>query len=267
MGRLGEEYSAIDEFLAKRGLEKPMDRFHIHGWRWHTASLAREAGRLCSLAQRAKAVEEARGDNSNTMAQALQQAAEYVVGFNMKGLHRIEADLMFPWMREKLTNIEDASADVTKEFSDVMNQLESDRKTLVKLGASIVQSAKLIATDLTTNHGRRFGAFQDVIEKSASLQHCAQSMIDLEDHLLVPAIANVVPEAEQHSFNNRVLRNLGLLDSRLHLVAMYEAIEESGNKEEKAMFEQAIPSIPQMMIPRWRRKLYEPKAGVLDMEL
>ena len=92
-------------------------------------------------------------------------------------------------------------------------------------------------------------------------------MKEIEDKLLVPAIAKVVPASEQHSFNNRVLRNLGVWDSRLYLVAMYEAVEESGNKIEMALFEKAIPSIPQMMIPRWRRKLYEPRAGVLDAEL
>lgn len=124
-----------------------------------------------------------------------------------------------------------------------------------------------IAADSSSNHGKRFEAIQDVMEKSASMQSCAKNMMEAEDTLLVPAIAKVVPESEQHSFNNRVLRNLGILDSRLHLVAMYEAIEESGNTEEKALFEQAIPSIPQMMIPRWKRKLYEPKAGVLDAEL
>lgn len=91
--------------------------------------------------------------------------------------------------------------------------------------------------------------------------------MELEDELLVPAISKIVPESEQHSFNSKVLRNLGLWDSRLHLVSMYEAIEASGDTDEKAMFENAIPSIPQMMIPRWRRKLYEPRAGVLDMEL
>jgi hypothetical protein len=99
------------------------------------------------------------------------------------------------------------------------------------------------------------------------MQSCAKTMMDVENYLLVPAIAKVVPESEQHSFNSKVLRSLGLLDSRLHLVAMYEAIEESWNTEEKALFKQAIPSIPQMMIPRWKRKLYGPKAGVLDTEL
>jgi hypothetical protein len=138
-GQTGLEgkYSAIDGFLAERDFQKSLDRFHIHGWRWHTASLVRESGRLCRLAQRAKSVEE--GDDSDTMVKALQQAADYVVGFNMKGLHRIEADLMFPWMREKLTTIDAVAAAVTREFSSVMSQLESDRKTLVELGDSIVR--------------------------------------------------------------------------------------------------------------------------------
>ena len=114
---------------------------------------------------------------------------------------------------------------------------------------------------------QRAKAIQKVVDDSATLQSCAKAMMDIEDSILVPAIAKIVPESEQHSFNNRVLMNLGILDSRLHLVAMYEAIEESGNSFEKKMFERAIPSIPQMMIPRWKRKLYEPRAGVLDAEL
>jgi hypothetical protein len=124
-----------------------------------------------------------------------------------------------------------------------------------------------VATDATVDVTVRAQAVDDVVEKSALVQNCARNMMDVEDRLLVPAIAKLVSASEQHSFNNRVLRNLGIWDSRLYLVAMYDAVEESGNKLEKSLFEQAIPSIPQMMIPRWRRKLYEPRAGVLDAEL
>ena len=139
MGDTEGKYSAIDEFLSERD-QTFLSRFHIHGWRWHTASLVRESGRLCTLAQRAKSAES--DDDSNTMAKALHQAADYVVGFNMKGLHRIEADLMFPWMREKLTTIGDAAAEVSREFSHVMGKLESDRKTMVGLGDSIVRFSR-----------------------------------------------------------------------------------------------------------------------------
>jgi len=129
-------YPAIDAFLAEQDPKESMKRFHIHGWRWHTASLVRESGRLCNLAKRTISTIE---DNSS-MPKALQQAADYVVGFSMKGLHRIEADLMFPWMREKLTTSELVTPEASKEFANVMNRLERDRQKLVEFGESIVRA-------------------------------------------------------------------------------------------------------------------------------
>lgn len=229
-----------------------LDRFHIHGWRWHTLSLARESGRLLQLANRSEL----------SQADSLQEAADYVVGFNLKGLHKIEADLFFPWMREKLSAIPDAL--VSEAFKGVMDELESDRRIVAELGESIKKSV-VIACDASKEESLRIEAIKTVAESAASLQGCAKRMIHLEDTWLVPGIAKIVPESEQKSFNNRVLRNLGILDSRLHLVAMYEAVEESKDSKEKALFEQAIPSLPQMMIPRWKRKLYEPKTSVLNV--
>ena len=90
-------------------------------------------------------------------------------------------------------------------------------------------------------------------------------MMDRENRLLVPAIAALVPESEQKSFSDKVLFRLGVLDSRLHLVHMKEAVSESGDKLEQQLFEREIPYIPKKMIPRWKRKLYEPRANVLDL--
>ena len=103
---------------------------------------------------------------------------------------------------------------------------------------------------------------QKVAIKSAQIVESAQTMKDLEDSLLVPTIAQLVSESEQKSFNNKVIKNLGIWDSRLHLVQMHEAV--ANNEAEKKLFEQTIPGIPQMMIPRWKRLLYQPRAGVLD---
>jgi hypothetical protein len=105
-------------------------KFHVQGWRWHTMSLVRESGRLQKLASRMQAscpVED---------LPALRRAADYVVGFNMKGLHKIEKDLFFPWVRGKFNAI--GESDVVKAFSVVMDQLESDRKTIELLGTSLV---------------------------------------------------------------------------------------------------------------------------------
>merc|ERR1711976_98399 len=141
-----------------------------------------------------------------------------------------------------------------------MDELESDRRTVAELGKSITISLA-IACDASQEESLRIDALQAVAEFSASLKDCVSRMIYLEDTWLVPGIAKIVPESEQKAFNNRVLRNLGVLDSRLHLVAMYEAVEETKDSKEKALFEKEIPSLPQMMIPRWKRKLYEPKTS------
>jgi len=89
-------------------------------------------------------------------------------------------------------------------------------------------------------------------------------MLQREDSLLVPAVAQLVPESEQKSFNNKVIRNLGIFDSRVHLVGMHEAVWALNNENERKLFQEAIPSIPQYLIPRWKRTLYEPTVGALN---
>jgi hypothetical protein len=64
------------------------------------------------------------------------QGTDYVIGFSLKGLHKIEVDLFFPWMREKLTSVD--KEDLSDAFATVMDQLESDRQKVEQLGDSIV---------------------------------------------------------------------------------------------------------------------------------
>ena len=105
-----------------------------------------------------------------------------------------------------------------------------------------------------------------VASKSADIADCAQAMLNLEDAYLVPTIARIVSPNEQKAFNDKVIRNLGILNSRLHLVSMHEAVWslDKDRHDERALFESSIPKIPQMMIPRWKRLLYEPRVGVLN---
>ncbi len=132
-----EEFPAIEQFISELDFQMSLDRFHIHGWRWHTASLVRESGRLSNLAQRAKSALE----SDDRITEVLHQAVDYVVGFNMKGLHRIESDLMFPWIRERLTTAKDMDPKVSQEFASVMGQLENARKRLVELGEGLVRES------------------------------------------------------------------------------------------------------------------------------
>lgn len=105
---------------------------------------------------------------------------------------------------------------------------------------------------------------EEVSSAAADIARCALSMLKVEDGLLVPTIARFVSDKEQRQLNDRVIRSLGVWDSRLHLVGMHEAVWELNDDHEKQMFRKSIPSIPQRMLPRWKRLLYEPRAGVLS---
>ena len=90
-------------------------------------------------------------------------------------------------------------------------------------------------------------------------------MLAREIDLIMPTVAVSVPEKEQKKFNNQVIKFLGVLEARVHLVHMHEVVEATNSKQEQKLWEESIPSLPRSMIPRWKRTLYEPKASALCM--
>jgi len=128
----------------------------------------------------------------------------------------------------------------------------------------IISKKVLVACNTQASKSRRSNAIFEIAEHSAELENLVQRMISTEDSLLVPSIGAIVPVREQKSFNNKVLRKLGLLDSRLHLVGMYETVWEDNDSQEKELFQQAIPGISRKMIPRWKKKLYQPKTFMME---
>lgn len=98
---------------------------------------------------------------------------------------------------------------------------------------------------------------------SANLASRVWHILKLEDSFLVPAIAILTSVSQQRAFNNKVILSLGIFDSRVHLVGMYEAVLEQDEKEQD-LFQAEIPAIARHMIPRWKRLLYDPQAGVLE---
>ena len=230
-----------------------LENFHIQGWRWHTKSLARDAERLKKLASKTETKD----------AETLKEACDFVVGFNMMGLHKIESTTFFPWMKEKLTSGFQGNPDLPTAFASTMDTLENYRVEVASLGNTISTKA-MIACDADSSESRRSEAIAEVAKQSAELSNLVQRMISIEDTLLVPAIGAIVPTKEQKAFNNKVLMKLGLLDSRLHLVGMYEAVWDGDDAVEKELFQEAIPGISRKMIPRWKRKLYQPKTYMLE---
>ena len=110
-------------------------------------------------------------------------------------------------------------------------------------------------------------SLEQVASTSAAMVNCAQSMLHMEDSYLVPTIAALVPAREQKSFNDKVIRKLGLLDSRLYLVGMHQALQDLKDQKELELFDESIPSLARKMIPWWKRSLYDPRVGnALDLE-
>jgi hypothetical protein len=120
-----------------------------------------------------------------------------------------------------------------------------------------MQNAALLSNLPSEDNYVKLTAMAGIAQQAMLLSSLCQSIFDRADSLLVPAIAFLVPENEQLSFNNKVLRKLGVLNSRLHLVSMHEAVLER-SEEEQELFNIEIPSVPRYMISRWKRLLYDP---------
>jgi len=272
------EELAIEKYLNKRASsdgsssstekQKTSNRFHIQGWRWHTLSLIRDAGRLGRLAEYvSQDIAASRLQSEEHAADMLDSAAEHVINFNLRGLHSVEDELFFPWLKSKLisSNTQDEESDgilISEAFSNMIENIEAERAFINKLAQQVREQAKITSSSVSVEE--RIEAASNVAQLSSSLYSRAKDIFDKQERYIVPAVASVVNESEQRSFNNKVIRKLGILDSRLHLVGMHDAVMSEESEHEKALFADYIPMIPRIMIPRWRRTLYEPVAGNLD---
>lgn len=145
---------ATDDVQAEEALrsyleeESEKGKFLIQGWRWHTMSVMREAQRLQNLAYRIAEENQSSSevDSNNSLSPSagdlaqLQKAADYVVNFNMKALHRVEA-MFFPFVRKGITNnSKDFNPQIDNAFQTVMDGLEKDQKRLSEIGNGIVSN-------------------------------------------------------------------------------------------------------------------------------
>ena len=119
-----------------------------------------------------------------------------------------------------------------------------------------------IASNILAASDERARAVAEIAMGAATIASSAKLMLQHEEEIIVPAVVRLSSETEQKSMNNKVIRKLGVLDARLHLVGMHEAIVD--NNEELKLFHSTIPTLPQQLIPRWRKLMYVPRAGVLD---
>jgi hypothetical protein len=277
--------------------------FHIQGWRWHFMSLIRDSRRLGRLSMHLANLTE-KGDVEQSGFDALDRAADYVVNFNMAGLFTIQSGIFVNFLRRHLCDeatlgrfCAGNSTAETDAFEALIRIIDNQRARSENVGRELVRgfdptimhntteetvqmdshvhfiillvqyksaNAASKVSQSSQNKQRLLG---DVARSSKRLVDQLTSMRNLQETYIVPAISRVIPSNVQKSFNNKVLRQLGLLDSRLHLVGMHDAVWESGIEAEKTKFEKEIPYVARIMIERWRESLYIPKAGVLDYGL
>lgn len=257
---LESDKDRITQFLSSR----PVGKFHIQGWRWHTLSLVRDCSRLGNLMNHLLKSPTETVDASGVVVKAV----DHVIDFNLKGLQRIENDLFFPWLRDQLSNANDISSDVKQSFSNVIDVIDDERRQMEEL-AEHMRTQKSNVMKAKENNLLRLKATSELLLLSKNISSVATSIFEKENKLLVPAVATIVPSSNQKTFNNKVLRKLGLFESRVHLVGMYDAVwdDQYGDKSERELFDVEIPALPRMMIPWWRKSLYGPQAGVLDMSI
>jgi hypothetical protein len=115
------------------------ENFHIHGWRWHTMSLIHETRRLHqSIIKIQQREEESLVQQHDDHVKAIQTVVQYVVDFNMRGLHRIENDIFFPTVQQRVQQ-SILPKDVISAFTTIIKQFDSDRKYVQTLGSTMVR--------------------------------------------------------------------------------------------------------------------------------
>lgn len=208
-------------------------------------SLIHEAKRLASSSKTTKMTR-----------QQQQSLAEYTVDFNLRGLHTIERQVFLPRIRDTVVSAAEAQHQemlLPQAVSSVMDVLEAKRQSLEDLGAQLLESVR--------KKEEQASSLSSILEEKASdMVRMATQMQGLSERLVVPTVARLVPAAAQKRLNQRVLASLGLWDSRLHLVGMHEALVGRGD-DEYGLFQKTIPRIWQMLIPRWKRQLYQPRVS------
>ena len=91
-----------------------------------------------------------------------------------------------------------------------------------------------------------------------------EELVTAQSYFLVPLIRAHSSFLEQHKMNLFIVANLGILDSRILLCAMHDTAQEIN---EDNLFVKSVPFLARMMIPKWKRTLYEPRAKIKSKKL
>ena len=80
------------------------------------------------------------------------KAVDHVIDFNLRGLQRIENDLFFPWLRNKLTEGNEISAEVKQSFGNVLDIIDKERRKVEELATLMVCAFQLLLVPQDSMH-------------------------------------------------------------------------------------------------------------------
>jgi hypothetical protein len=260
-------------------------KFLVNGWRWHTMSVIRDLNRFRGVVRglSAEFKEKHRqslsgyvGERELLDLQVKQTAkvvstAGFVLGFNWKALVRVETTLFFPWLRKLLpSNVESLLKDYGTEHEYIKDRWAKldDRCTelmdsLERRRVEDTPPSSYPEDQSTVTFLEHLAFLYQIDEMLVDLQQAALRVQSLQQGAFVPLVAAYVDVRDQERFNNKVVSSLGLLDSQVHLVSMFDAL--SGDEHEKELWVEQIPKIARSVLPLWRKRLYNPKVkGCFD---
>eukprot|EP01039_Chlorochromonas_danica_P005087 gene5087-5591_t len=256
----GEEIEA----LLRQAPIPPSERvFLINGWRWHTLSVIRDLKRFGVAAHEARQAltlsSASRAGNSGKtekdyerQGRRLEECFQFVYRFSWTALMHVEKEIFFPWLLEVLP----------APVHPFVQRIASLHDRVQSLGETLAKECHKLRYDHSLQSSEQIQTLEAVDALLIELGQCAQHIKEIQDDILVPVVSGYVGSKAQDKFNRRVLLGLGLLNSQIHLVSMYEAVKE--NEVEYAAFLKQIPRVAQLTIPIWRNRLYNPRSRSLS---
>ena len=290
----------IQSIIDKGPIPQGERQFLINGWRWHTASALRDLERYATILEKiAVACGEHKKDNTDTTTtlssssnilatnvttdktsvrvllyqERIFQGYSFVLDYNLKALMKVESELFFPWLRRLLPP---TAASLMSEIIQEQNDVRVLSAQIGQLCLTLKESMKennnkqnqrqsdssASSSPLNSHHPQDDVAVIRKIEsKVASIRKSYEKIQSVQESIFVPYISAFIPKKEQENFNRKVISTLGMLASQVHLVGMIEAIKDQ--PIEMALLKAQIPSLAQVALGIWKKRLYEPKTRCL----
>jgi len=257
--------SAVEEAAVVGDLKKIIENgpipasercFIVNGWRWHTSAVIRDLERFkgvvsTEMQQGVSSSSSNNNSNSNSKsAERIMGSYNFVFGFSWKALMRIEREIFFPWLERLLPE------SAVNLLSDIVQQHTVINVLSEKM---LQQCTLLLKTKDEMNSDAHIASYKRIDDLIGQLQACALRIQSVQESVFVPYISAFVSRKEQEVFNRQVISRLGIVDSQVHLVSMFDAVRNQ--PKELRMYEAQIPRMLRALTPTIRKRLYLPRGA------